>query len=572
MLGFSPLAAAPLADDVGVNQTVTTIVLTSGTSWTVPSDWNNSLNTIEVIGGSGSGASHRSPSIRYATGGGGGGYSRVSNQTLSGSVSYVIGTAGSAVARTTDGLTNGNAGTATWFGAATQVSSLVAANGGGGGIAAASGTAAGGAGGSLTGAIGTIRYTGGSGGAQTVSGGIMAFSSGGGGGGGPKGAGLNGVSNTVAANAGTNGGAGGNGFGGIAGTGRLDTTGGSNGGNGSDLSKSGSGGGGGGYKPPDGGGTYVAYSGGNYGGGGGGITSNAGTSITSGAGAGGLIVIRYVPLPATSLTASNITAGAPEVGTPTAGSRFGVVDITAGTPVVDETTLSQTHVLSTVDTIAGTVTIDTVTLGWRLTTVGITATPIVGASSIQQTHVLTSVGIEATPVVGSSTMVVTYNMVPTDIVAGATVVTTPNIAQTHKFTSTNIVNGRIVVPVPILRGNHVLASVGMQARLVFMPPGPRLRNLWATNAVNIVAGNVVLTAATAGIYTPSSRSIVSMELTDQPKPVQDWMTKVYIVGGSNQVVLQIDATTVEIYGGPNITDADSANSITGAYVGQTYAE
>jgi hypothetical protein len=169
-------------------------------------------------------------------------------------------------------------------------------------------------------------------------------------------------------------------------------------------------------------------------------------------------------------------------------------------------------------------------------------------------------------------MVVTYNMVPTDIVAGATVVTTPNIAQTHKFTSTNIVNGRIVVPVPILRQKHALASIGMQAQLVFMPPGPRLRNLWATNAVNIVAGNVVLTAATAGIYTPSSRSIVSMELTDQPKPVQDWMTKVYIVGGSNQVVLQIDATTVEIYGGPNITDADSANSITGAYVGQTYAE
>jgi hypothetical protein len=112
----------------------------------------------------------------------------------------------------------------------------------------------------------------------------------------------------------------------------------------------------------------------------------------------------------------------------------------------------------------------------------------------------------------------------------------------------------------------------MQAQLVFMPPGPRLRNLWATSATNIVAGNAVLTAATAGIYTASIGSIVSMEFSDQAKPVQDWMTKVYIVGGSNQVVVQIDETTVETYGGPNITDADSANSTTGAYVGQTHAE
>ncbi len=33
----------------------TVIFLTSGTSWTVPSDWNNSNNTIEVIGGGGGG-------------------------------------------------------------------------------------------------------------------------------------------------------------------------------------------------------------------------------------------------------------------------------------------------------------------------------------------------------------------------------------------------------------------------------------------------------------------------------------------------------------------------------------
>src|SRR5581483_3241226 len=69
--------------------------------WTVPSDWNNASNTIEVIGGGGSNS--------FVTGGepgaGGGAYSKVSNVSLtpSASVGYSVGAGGPL----TDGGGNG---------------------------------------------------------------------------------------------------------------------------------------------------------------------------------------------------------------------------------------------------------------------------------------------------------------------------------------------------------------------------------------------------------------------------------------------------------------------------------
>ena len=54
-----------------------TIFLTSGTSWTVPSDWNNAVNTIEVIGGGGGATDGDSGNA-----GAGGGYSKQSNVSL----------------------------------------------------------------------------------------------------------------------------------------------------------------------------------------------------------------------------------------------------------------------------------------------------------------------------------------------------------------------------------------------------------------------------------------------------------------------------------------------------------
>ena len=73
--------------------TTVQIFLTSGTTWTVPTDWNNANNSIEVIGGGGGGT-------QSSGAGGGGGYSKVVNITLplGASVTYAAGGSGAGVA------------------------------------------------------------------------------------------------------------------------------------------------------------------------------------------------------------------------------------------------------------------------------------------------------------------------------------------------------------------------------------------------------------------------------------------------------------------------------------------
>src|SRR5437868_308834 len=93
------------------------IFLTSGTTWTVPNDWVNSNNTIEVIGGGGGGGGGFQQSTGNGGygggGGGGGGYSKAVNVTLTpGAVVGInIGTAGSGGASSA----NGTAGTDTYL-------------------------------------------------------------------------------------------------------------------------------------------------------------------------------------------------------------------------------------------------------------------------------------------------------------------------------------------------------------------------------------------------------------------------------------------------------------------------
>ena len=109
------------------------IVLTDTTgsaTWTVPSDWNNSSNSINLIGGGGGGGgSYVSGNNRAAGGGGGGGgYTKLTNQslTIGANISYQAGAAG------TGGLAGGDGvagGTTSWNSGAST------AGGGGGGQA-----------------------------------------------------------------------------------------------------------------------------------------------------------------------------------------------------------------------------------------------------------------------------------------------------------------------------------------------------------------------------------------------------------------------------------------------------
>ena len=287
---FSKLTAAvsprsQLAQVGGAGSTV--IFLTSGTTWTVPSDWNSANNKIEVIGGGGGG--DNGVSGNPGGGGGGGAYSLASDVplTVGATVGISIGSGGTSA--TNPGGTGGNTylcNSTSNCGSIGGSAVVVGANGGSGGTLFSPG-----AGGSTSGGVGSTLYAGGSGGGI---GGSAASGSGGGGAAGPSGAGSNGAYDN--SGSGSNGGAGDNDTGGSAGAGAGYYSNGGSGGNGtewtqtSDSSTAGSGGGGGGCGYTSG--TDNGGNGGSYGGGGGG--SYGGNGAT-GSGAQGIIVITYTP-------------------------------------------------------------------------------------------------------------------------------------------------------------------------------------------------------------------------------------------------------------------------------------
>jgi len=314
--------------------TATVVVLTSGTTWNVPSDWNSSDNTIEAIGAGGNGALAIGSST--AGGGGGGGeYRKSANITL---------TASSTIDIHLPAGGDGNSASGSWVkngagGGGTIV--LEAKNGGN-----ASGLTGGAGGTGGTGA--SANYNGGTGGTSTDSSNTAGAGSGGGGSAGPTGIGKNGGvgqgttsrgggggggSNGGSSSAGasptsTTGGTGGNGTGGTGGgsAGTAGTVGGGGGGGnsassttnapggagsaqslwGAGIGPSGGGAGGGGGTGSSATGDRDGGAGGTYGGGGGGCgysgALNTNECNGTGVGGNGLIVITYTPaLPTISI-------------------------------------------------------------------------------------------------------------------------------------------------------------------------------------------------------------------------------------------------------------------------------
>ena len=253
---------------------MTVIVLTSGTSGTVPGDWS-STNTIEVWGGGAGGSSDNFTST-VSSGGGGGAYNIATNVTgLSGSIQIQIGAAGAGET----GSAAATPGGSTWFNGTALATATVGAVGG----SIATGSAAGGAGGLASACHPTtFAISGGTGGKGQAAG------SGAGGGGAGGAAGIGGAG-AVATTGTGNGGAGGQGANGTGGAGGLGGTSGVGGAGGANQL---GGGGGGGAK-----GTSGASTGGAGGlpGGGGGGGSTDGSASLGGAGAGGQIVITYTP-------------------------------------------------------------------------------------------------------------------------------------------------------------------------------------------------------------------------------------------------------------------------------------
>lgn len=306
---------------------VKTILLTSGTSWTVPSDYDTSVAaTFVAIGaGGGGGNSSGSNGTNSKSGGGGGAFSLGTKTLTVGATVYLSIGAGGQGGQTSN--TNGSAGGDTWVNwtsnaAPTTSTDGVLAKGGQGGQTTTTGT--GGASGS---GVGTTlssggdgglgyatSYRGGGGGGSAASnlgvgraggrGFNSALGSGGGGGGG-----TGGVGGTATTNNGANGGL--TYSGAAGGTGGATATAGTNGGGGggtalinnagaggagteyySTSGTAGAGGGGGG----SGGGGNTTGRGGNgglYGGGGGASGASNGTANPGGNGAQGAVLVTY---------------------------------------------------------------------------------------------------------------------------------------------------------------------------------------------------------------------------------------------------------------------------------------
>lgn len=248
----SAFAGSPVTAGSGAAGEVV-VYLTSGSSWTVPANWNSSSNIIEAIGGGSYGAG-------FNSGGGGGAYAKIFNLALTpgASIPYQVGEGGSRTVWTP--------ATGSWFRDTDTLHAQAGSNASGG-----------------SGAIsrGSVTFSGGNGGTGWLSGG------GGGGAAGTNGDGNNGAAPSLS-NAGGKGGSGDADFGGEGGDGVLNGAGEPGGdGAGWDSTHGSGGGGGGGGRFTGAGGVGGLYGGG---GGGGGVGGNP-----PGNGAQGIIVIRYTP-------------------------------------------------------------------------------------------------------------------------------------------------------------------------------------------------------------------------------------------------------------------------------------
>lgn len=303
--------------------TSTAYLITSGTSWTIPSDWASSANTIRLVGGGGGSGGVRFTSAGSVSvsgaGGGGGGYTGISNFSAAAGTVVPIAIGAGGTAGPVGGAVAGTGGTTSW-------NTTNTATGGTGGYSVAGATT------SVGGTGGTGTFTGGTGGVGQF---FSNFQMGGGGGGGAAGVNGNGGNggNGWTGSAAAGGGGGGNG-GGTAGangaTGNVGGTGGNNsaafgggtsgtagaaggggggnsnstspiniGGAGIDFSNTFGGAGGSGGQGNQGTSTGAVGVAGVYGGGGGGSSSGstvANNNLTLGAAGGnGLIFIIYTP-------------------------------------------------------------------------------------------------------------------------------------------------------------------------------------------------------------------------------------------------------------------------------------
>ncbi len=215
----------------GWQYTATTVILTSGTTWSVPAGIT-SLSSVECWGAGGGGSDYRSGGTAGGNAGGGGAWAEILNYSVTPGASIPI-QIGAGGAGGIDGGTTttaaGSAGTSTYFNSTTTV---MGAPGQGGSAANFTSNAAGG---TTAASFGTNLFAGGAGGANKAN----AYNPGGGASGSPQGAGGAGQNGDVGYLGGSSPGAGAGGGGDTNGVSNVN---GGGGGGGSDITISGIGG------------------------------------------------------------------------------------------------------------------------------------------------------------------------------------------------------------------------------------------------------------------------------------------------------------------------------------------
>lgn len=172
-----------------------------------------------------------------------------------------------------------------------------------------------------------------------------------------------------------------------------------------------------------------------------------------------------------ALTATDLSTGAPVLGTPTAAHVhvLSAVSIVTAAPVMDTPVVAQVHVLVATGVTTGTPTVDTPTVAQVhvLAAVALTTDlPSLGTPTVTQVHILTAQDITTgAPVLGDPFVGTTGvdNVDAANLETGAPVLEAPTVAQIHALLSADLATGAPTLGNPFVGQAHSLAALSLMA-------------------------------------------------------------------------------------------------------------
>jgi hypothetical protein len=170
-------------------------------------------------------------------------------------------------------------------------------------------------------------------------------------------------------------------------------------------------------------------------------------------------IVELAPPAPDELTADNLDAGTPTLGTPALAQSHTLTAsaLTTGTPSLGAPALAQTHVLVAAALDAGAPTLGTPALSEgeepdALIADGLDAgVPTLGTPALAQTHILAASVLDAgTPSLGIPSLAQTHTLVAAGLTAGAASLGAPAFGQEHVLLGNGITTGAPTLGIPAL--------------------------------------------------------------------------------------------------------------------------